>query len=90
MTADLEFIYLDPVLASRLDTEPDLLVGKSLLVTEINPSIYLGHHMSTKRKKKRKNKATITVTCLLLLLFLLLLLLLLLQRCPQLMTFRLT
>ncbi|KAH6908996.1 hypothetical protein BKA70DRAFT_1561909 [Coprinopsis sp. MPI-PUGE-AT-0042] len=31
MTADLQFIYLDPVLASHLDTEADLLVGKSLL-----------------------------------------------------------
>ncbi|EAU85490.2 hypothetical protein CC1G_06391 [Coprinopsis cinerea okayama7 len=31
LSSDLQFIYLDPVLAHHLDTEADLLVGKSLL-----------------------------------------------------------
>ena len=31
LSADLDFIYLDPVLASHLEDQADLLVGKSLL-----------------------------------------------------------
>lgn len=31
LSADLQFIYLDPVLAYHLDAQADLLVGKSLL-----------------------------------------------------------
>lgn len=31
LTSDLQFIYLDPVLASHLDVEAELLVGKPLL-----------------------------------------------------------